>query len=753
MEFFRHLYKVYRPEFEQPGQEFPEEAKGKPVATRLADANQVADGVEADLKHDDDAKQVGVAIAQATYALSGVSWYIMMVALFIVYWVYSMDNLTTLTYLFQSMSQPDYGTPSYLTAVAIEGVIAGVAKLIIAKLADIYGRFTAGLVTLFFYCLGYLILAVSHTNKAQTAGIALQAVGNSGLLMVMWIILADFLSSRMRAFGIAFVTLPFLITFATAPKISAKVEVTNWRWGYGMFCILIPVTMAPILGILYYLELKAKRSGLVPKHPYLRKGFMHGVKEFLLDADIGGMILILAGFVFLLLALTQGGTEGWSTHWIIALLTVGGFLILFIPIYEYFISPRPFIRQRWLNSSVVLAIFIALFDFMSFNISFQMLFYWRSIALNMLATDPKTNYFTYTDSLCLTVFGVVGGAIIWATRRYKPIVIVGAIIRLIAYGLMIRYRHVGTTMVQAVWPQVLLGMGGGFVGDVITISSQVTVRHQDVAMVTAVVMLFQSIGQSIGTAIFSAIINDQFPKKLMQYQGISKEQAATDAATFTLNSSVGLPNRDSPQTQTQIRAWNDAAERALWAGIVFSAMVLICSLFLKDYVLTRSQNVVSAELPEKSPWAMGSDRTYENAIEGGEMRNGDMDAYKKNDLDSTYGSRANGAPYASETNADGLAYPNGQVSGIDNNFGNTQGSNATTAAGFGNNVNHDAAYGAGSFNAVGNVNNSGVNAANVGGSDVNARNVVGSDADGMAYSSRPVTEAIPHYGQHVTDTA
>ncbi|WFC98484.1 hypothetical protein MYAM1_001212 [Malassezia yamatoensis] len=743
MEFFRHLYKVYRPEFEQPGQEFPEEAKGKPVATRLPNADEVADDVRADLKNDDDAKQVGVAIAQATYALSGASWYIMMIALFIVYWVYSMDNLTTLTYLIYSMSLNASQKPSYLTAVAIEGVIAGVAKLIIAKLADIYGRFTAGLVTMFFYCLGFLILAVSHTNKAQTAGIALQAVGNSGLLMVIWIILADFLSSRMRAFGIAFVTLPFLITFATAPKISTKVELTNWRWGYGMFCILVPVTMAPILGILYYLESKAKRSGLVPKHPYLRNGFLHGLKEFLLDADIGGMILILAGFIFLLLALTQGGTEGWSTHWIIALLAVGGFLILFIPIYEYFISPRPFIRQRWLNSSVVLAIFIALFDFMSFNISFQMLFYWRSIALNLLSTDPKTLYFTYTDSVCLTVFGVLAGAIIWATRRYKPVVIVGAIIRLVAYGLMIRYRHAGTTMVQAVWPQVLLGMGGGFVGDVITISSQVTVRHQDVAMVTAVVMLFQSIGQAIGTAIFSAIIDDQFPKKLMQYQGIPKEQAAMDALTFTTASTYGLQNRDSPQTQTQIRAWNDAAERALWAGIVFSAMVLICSLFLKDYVLTRSQNVVSAELPEKSPWAMGSDRTYENAIEGGEMRNGDLDGYKKNDLDSTYGSRANGAPYAPESNANGLAYPNGEISGIDNNLGNTQGSNAANAPGFGSNAKQDAAYGAGSFNVAGNVNSS----------DANAGNAVGNNTDGMAYSSRPVTEVIPQYGQHVTNTA
>lgn len=628
-EFVSHLWKVYPPEFEKPGQSTGPVVDDKPVA-KLPDADEVAQDVDADLKNDDDAKQVGVAIAQATYALTGKTWYFMMVALFIVYYVYSIDNLTTLTYLQWVMAtvRPT-GSPSYFTAVAIQGVVSGVAKLAVGKLADIYGRFFAACVTLFFYVLGYLILAVGQNNNTQTAGIALQAVGNSGLLIVIWIILADFLSARMRAFGIAFVTMPFFITFATAPKISAaitttQVETSHWRWGFGMFCILIPVTMAPIMTILYYLERKAKRSGLVPVHPYLRHGFWYGFKQFLLDADIGGMILILAGFIFLLLALSRGGTIGWSTDWVIALLTVGGVLILVVPLYEYYISPRPFIRQRWLNSSVVLAILIAFFDFMSFNISFQMLFFWRSIGLNLPQGEDKTNYFTYTDSLSLTIFGVIAGAIIFYTRRYKYLTVCGAGIRLIAYGLMIRYRHDGTTMVQAVWPQILLGMGGGMVGDVITISSQVTVRHQDVAMVTAVVMLFQSIGQSIGTTIFTAILNDQFPKKLMEYRGIDYTQAMQESLQLYTNYGTGS-DRNTPVVQTQIRAWNDAAARGLWAGIVFSGVVFILSLFLKDYVLSRSQNVVSDELPEKSPWAMSKDDTYERAIERAEDRefNGD----------------------------------------------------------------------------------------------------------------------------------
>lgn len=639
-EFISHLWKVYPPEFEKPGQSSGPIVDDKPVA-KLPDAEEVAQDVDADIKNDDDAKQVGVAIAQATYALTGKTWYFMMVALFVVYYVYSMDNLSTGTYLsFIMFSVRNDAAPSYITASAVQNVTAGVAKLVIGKLADIYGRFFASCVTLFFYVLGFLISAVAQNNATQTAGVALLAVGNSGLLIVIWIILADFLSSRMRAFGIAFVTMPFFITFATAPKITSAVTGlptdpdSHWRWGFGMFCILIPATMAPIMAILYYLERKAKKSGLVPVHPYLRYGFWYGFKQFLLDADIIGMILILAGFLFMLLALTRGGDVGWSTDWIIALLTVGGVLILLVPVYEYYFSPRPFIRRRWLNSSVVLAILIAFFDFASFNISSQMLFYWRSIGLNLSPGDDKTNYFTYTDSLSLTIFGVIAGMIIFYTRRYKYLTVCGAAIRMIAYGLMIRYRHVGTSMVQAVWPQILLGMGGGMVGDVITISSQVTVRHQDVAMVTAVVMMFQSIGSSIGIATYSSIVNDQFPKKLMEYRGIDAAQAQQESAELLASYGMG-PDRDTPKVQEQIRAWNDAAARGLWAGIVFSGVVFLLSLFLKDYVLTRSQNVVSDELPEKSPLAMSKDDTYERAIERAEEREAQGDGVPVSQSDKT----------------------------------------------------------------------------------------------------------------------
>ncbi|PKI84004.1 hypothetical protein MVES1_002169 [Malassezia vespertilionis] len=616
--FISNIWTVHRPEFEK------EQAveNDKPMAA-LPTKNEIVEYSNTDLKTNDEALQIGVAIAESTYAVSGWDWYFLMATLFCVYYVFSMDNqliAASFFYVFTGGVHSQRAS-DYSTASAMQLAIAGVSKLVVGKVSDIYGRFAASFIPLFFYCLGCLIMAVSQNPNMLLAGDAIYAVGNGSINMIMWIILADFLSSRFRALGYGIVSLPILITFATAPKIQNNLLVLEsdgvsykdrWRWTYGMFCIMIPFVMTPMMFIMWKLERKAKRSGIIPVHPYLRKGFFYSLKQFFLDADIIGMILILGGFLMLLLALTRGAdaTVGWSTGWIIALLTVGGVLLVATPFWEALGAPRPFMRRRWLNSDVVLTLLLIFLDFMTFSITFQMVFAWATYTMKI---DPsKQNYYTFTDTATLTVFGVVMGFLVLITKRYKPWIVFGAAVRLLAVGLMIKYRNIGTTWVQAVWPQVLLGIGGACTGEVLSIPAQVTVRHQDVAMVTAAVLLFGSLGQSIGAATYAAIMNSEYPKKIQDLvPHLTKDQGLVkynSLATIYLNGDADASG------DTYVLAFNEAAAQALYCAIGICAVMFVLTFFLRDYVLTRSQNVVSDELPEKNPFRMGSDRTYEKAI-------------------------------------------------------------------------------------------------------------------------------------------
>lgn len=622
--FISNIWKVHHPSCET---EAERDIHLKPEAHLPAPEN-IEDG-ERDLK-DEEVMQQGVAIAEATYAVTGYTWYFIMACLWVAYFIFALDNQMTSTYSNSALTMPSYlkkaSMPSYNTAYASQQTIIAVAKLFIAKLADIFGRFAGFTLTMIFYTIGFIIMAASNDTVDYTAGSILYGLGNSGLQIMMWIVLADFLSARQRTFGVAFITLPIFITFAVGPKILKGLNTppgeqeapAHWRWLPGMFCILAPVCLTPIIIMMYHLERKAKKNDLVPKHPYLRRTIWYALKQFLLDVDIVGLIFLLAGFVLLDVALVYGGLDfpqSWSKHWIIAFLTVGCALIVVImPIYEYFLASRPIVRRSWLNSDVVLAIVIGFLDFCVFQTCFWLTFYWIRISKGIMDQDDAT-YFVFTDTLSLTLFGVIGGLIIYYTRRYKYLMIAGAGLRMLGFGLMIRYRNVDVSMVQAVWPQIIMGMGGAFLGEIVTMSSQVTVRHQDVAMVTAVVLTFTALGNSIGQPVYTTIMNSQMPKALDAYAPF----LSGDKKTFIAQSPLMAFSKykyslDALEGRAIATAFNESGKHVLYFCLGISAGIFVLTFFMRDWVLPSCHNVVSTELPEKNMMHMRSDKTYENAI-------------------------------------------------------------------------------------------------------------------------------------------
>ena len=108
-------------------------------------------------------------------------------------------------------------------------------------------------------------------------------------------------------------SVPFLVNWAVASNISADVLAqSGWRWGYGMFAIIVPAAVAPITITLYWAQYRAKKLGvaatnigaaadgteaprMVSNKPFLLK-FWH----FLVDLDAPGLLLFAAGWACLL---------------------------------------------------------------------------------------------------------------------------------------------------------------------------------------------------------------------------------------------------------------------------------------------------------------------------------------------------------------------------------------------------------------------------------------------------------------------
>jgi MFS family permease len=68
-----------------------------------------------------------------------------------------------------------------------------------------------------------------------------------------------------RALAYAFTSSPYIITAFAGPKAAEGFyEKINWRWGFGVFCIILPFVAAPLFGILIHNQHNAKKAGLLP---------------------------------------------------------------------------------------------------------------------------------------------------------------------------------------------------------------------------------------------------------------------------------------------------------------------------------------------------------------------------------------------------------------------------------------------------------------------------------------------------------
>ena len=79
------------------------------------------------------------------------------------------------------------------------------------------------------------------------------------------VLVADITNLQWRAAIQAAITAPNIINGFLAGPIAAGVNAygggDGWRWGYGMFAILVPVCIAPAVIVLFWGDFRAKKLG------------------------------------------------------------------------------------------------------------------------------------------------------------------------------------------------------------------------------------------------------------------------------------------------------------------------------------------------------------------------------------------------------------------------------------------------------------------------------------------------------------
>jgi hypothetical protein len=198
----------------------------------------------------------------------------------------------------------------------------------------------------------------------------------------------------------------------------------------------MPIVASGIIGSLLYYQRKAKKQQL-----YVSAKLT--VREFCSQLDLGGSFLLAAGFAMFLIPFSLAGTtpSNWKTSWVIALIVIGFVTLIGMLCYEGYVAQHPILPARYLrNGTIVLCCLLGALDTFGFQGTHTYLYTWAVIVHDM---GPKTaTFLNYTNGVWQAVIGFVGGIIMYKTKRYKLLIVAGAAIKLIAYGVMLRLRGV-----------------------------------------------------------------------------------------------------------------------------------------------------------------------------------------------------------------------------------------------------------------------------------------------------------------------
>ena len=242
-----------------------------------------------------------------------------------------------------------------------------------------------------FYTVGYVIAATSHSISAYIVGEVFVAIGSAGLDLTNDIIVADLTPLQWRGFVGSLLSTPFIVNTWFAGEIVEAISSRNrWRWGYGMFAIIMPAALLPAIITLVVLDRRARQEGLVnmasgnaarraAREQAEREGIEapRGViavpaadkasswKESLIqgfhEIDAVGLVLLGFGWSLLLLpfSLSTYADGGWNNPSLIAMMVVGGILLVFYVVFEMKWAKMPSAPRRLVfNKTFVMAIII-----------------------------------------------------------------------------------------------------------------------------------------------------------------------------------------------------------------------------------------------------------------------------------------------------------------------------------------------------------------------------------------------------------
>lgn len=502
----------------------------------------------------------------------------------------------------QTYAANSFGKHSQVGSInTVKSIVASVVAVPYARISDRFGRIECWIFALVLYTIGEIISAATPTFSGLFAGIVIQQFGYSGFRLLATALTGDLSGLRDRTFAMNIFLIPVIInTWVSGNIVSSvagNVAPYKWRWGYGIFCIIVPISTLILVLPYVYAQYISWRSGKLPPLKLKEKGqtLRQTLWKFADDINLIGVILFTAFLVLVLLPLTiaGGATSKWREGHIIAMIVVGGCLGFIFLIWELRFAKNPFIPRVYLGDPTIYVALLMEFVWrLGLQIELEYLVTVLMVAFgeSTLSAQRIAQLYNFLQSCTNIVVGIM----LHFYPHPKVFVVAGSLLGVLGMGLLYKYRVVYDGISGLIGAEIVVGIAGGMMRFPMWTLVHASTTHNEMATVTGLLMSVYQIGDAVGASIAGAIWTQRLAKELIQRLGSSLGMAIYKSP---LNYLKKYPIGSEVRVQ-MIESYSKIQRLLIIVSISFAAFNAVLCFFLRGFTVNKKQSL-SAEEREK----------------------------------------------------------------------------------------------------------------------------------------------------------
>ncbi|KAI8613007.1 major facilitator superfamily domain-containing protein [Chytriomyces sp. MP71] len=469
---------------------------------------------------------------------------------------------------------PWIGSTYLMSAAAICGLYG--------KFADIFGRKLVYNFAILLFTLGSLICGLASSMPILIIGRFIQGLGGGGVWTLAIIIIAEIVPLRKRSTYFGLITATYGFTSVIGPLLGgAFSDFVSWRW---CFYINIPLGIITVIAVWILLPFPAPAGSLLEKMKRI---------------DLWGAVTLCGAIVCFVTPLQLGGSQWpWNSVSTISMFVLS---LLFIAAFIYVelrIALEPIVpRAVFCNTSSPAIMVIAVMLGASFFTGLFFISLWFQVTNGDSATTAGVKMIPLVVGFSTSSIGI--GIAISKLQRYVYVFYMGAAIVAVGCSLMAQMDG-SSPLWQKIIYLALFGMGNGMLVQVRTFGMQVSVPASQLATISAMGQMFNTIGGSIGVSLAGSIFNNVISAGVqaspllldaiarLKVHGVDISDTDVLAFSEALKGPIGQSIQGAAEAESAlVGVFTGAYKIAYLSLVAYPAVMLIMALLVREFPLRK----------------------------------------------------------------------------------------------------------------------------------------------------------------------